>query len=52
MLSDEDRTDTRSEMKKTEYLPTKWGKKGSQLSVGDSWARKEAILIRIAKLVS
>jgi hypothetical protein len=39
-------------MKKTEYLPSKWTKKGSQVPVEDPWARKEAILMRIAKLVS
>ena len=40
-------------MKKTEYLPTKWTKKGSsQVPMEDPWARKEAILMRIAKLVA
>ena len=51
-----DRTDTKSEMKKTdyktEYIASKWSKKGSQAMNEDSWMRKEAILLRIAKLVA
>ena len=48
----EDKTVTKSEMKATEYLPSKWHKKGpSQVSGNDPWAAKETILLRILKIL-
>ena len=39
-------------MKATEYLPTKWHKKGtSEVGGNDPFAAKEAILLRILKIL-